>query len=191
MRARFRFFSALNIGNRAALSTELRPAAGTGRLGMVIAANPTGVGTSTTRVVSSRPPDRPFLAVGVRMEGSSTRPKCEKPRGRRGPTKTRFQCADTAIGSGEKLELSRDHRLAFPEEPTGCSPPAADRCPVRSPRASLHAAHPASGDPRLDRATTPPPGPPPHCRSAPPASRRLGPAAERVRPTARGRGFPL
>ena len=46
---------------------------------MVIAANRTGVGTSTTRVASSRPPDRPFLAVGVRIEGSSTRPKCENP----------------------------------------------------------------------------------------------------------------
>ena len=50
-----------------------------GRAGMVIVANRTGVRTSTTRVASSRPPDRPFLAVGVRMEGSSTRPKCENP----------------------------------------------------------------------------------------------------------------
>ena len=39
--------------------------------------------------------------------------------------------------------------------------PTADSCPARIPRASLHAANRAAADPRSDRATAPPPSPPP------------------------------
>src|SRR5271157_2523265 len=49
-----------------------------------------------------------------------------------------------------------------------CNPPEARNCPARILRSSLRVTNPAAFDPRPDRATAPPPGPPPqsspgHC----------------------------
>src|SRR5208337_2264635 len=61
----------------------------------------TGVGTSTTRVVSARSLDRLILVILMGMKGSSLGPRCENPEDSAAHPKTRFRSADTAIGSGE------------------------------------------------------------------------------------------
>ena len=192
MRARFRFFPPSTSETDAALSTKLGRAAGTDRLGMVIVANRTGVGTSTTRVASSRPPDRPFLAVAVRTEGSSTRPKYGNPEDAAAQQRHDSESADTAIGSGEKPELSGDHRAARAEEPAGVvhqqqivaqrealEHPFTRR--IELPATSIGQSHSPSSRP----ATA---GSPPRCRPARPARRRLGPALERAETGAWGPG---
>src|SRR5271157_1021671 len=62
----------------------------------------------------------------------------------------------------------RRSRLCLRGTTARCTPPGAGNCPARILRSSLRVTNPAAIDPRPDRATAPPPGPPPqsspgHC----------------------------
>jgi len=78
-----------------------------GRVEQALPWRKSGAGASKTSLGSLRSPNRPSLAIGVRMKGRWMRLRCEDQEDSVAFPKTLFRSADTATGSGEQPEALR------------------------------------------------------------------------------------